>query len=484
MASERTPPSSSASGQATPSSSQATPSSGQAPTTAPPTTPPSPIPFREALAVWIKISLLSFGGPAGQIALMHRLIVEDKKWISNARFMHALNFCMLLPGPEAQQLTIYLGWLMHRVWGGVTAGILFILPGAITVLAVSILYAGFQDIALVEALFFGIKAAVLAIVLQAVWKISQKVLHRPGLMMLAALAFLAVYIFNIPFPLVIFLAGLAGWIIARNNALDTDISAPTTATTATAPSPPRSLKVLAICGGIWLTPVAVMLYVLGPKHVYVQEALFFSQMAMVTFGGAYAVLTYMAQQAVGHYGWLNAGEMLDGLGMAETTPGPLIMVVQFVGFMGAYRNPGMLDPFVAGTLGALITTWVTFAPCFLWIFLGAPYIEHLRGNRHLSAALEGITAAVVGVMLNLALWFGLNVIFLDVITVPLVIGGGENGGVEIGVLTLPVLNSIDWVTAFIASASLLAMMRFKMSMITTLAASAIAGVTYGFVYGG
>ena len=437
---------------------------------------PAPIPFREALAVWIKISLLSFGGPAGQIALMHRLIVDDKKWISNERFLHALNFCMLLPGPEAQQLTIYLGWLMHRVWGGIVAGVLFILPGAVTVLILSILYAGFQDVMIINALFFGIKAAVLAVVIQALIKIIPKVLHHPRLMVIAALAFLAVFLFNIPFPLVIILAGLAGWIFTRNDASEGDVSAPMMSGQAP-PSAVRSLKVLAICGGIWLVPVMALLWVLGPAHVFAQEAIFFSQMAMVTFGGAYAVLAYMAQQAVGHYGWLNAGEMLDGLGMAETTPGPLIMVVQFVGFMGAYRNPGMLDPFLAGTLGAIVTTWVTFAPCFLWIFLGAPYIERLRGNRHLSAALKGITAAVVGVMLNLALWFGMRVVFQDMTVLE-----WDIAGMPIN-LSLPVWTSIDIATAAIASTALIAMTVMKIGMIKTLIASALMGIAYGITFG-
>ena len=437
---------------------------------------PAPIPFREALAIWIKISLLSFGGPAGQIALMHRLIVEDKKWISNERFLHALNFCMLLPGPEAQQLTIYLGWLMHRVWGGIVAGVLFILPGAVTVLILSILYAGFQDVMIIEALFFGIKAAVLAVVIQALIKITSKVLQNIRLMIVASIAFLAVFLFNIPFPMVIILAGLAGWVIARNDAQETDTSAPIKSGQAP-PSAARSMKVLMVCGGIWLLPVMALLWVLGPAHVFAQEAIFFSQMAMVTFGGAYAVLAYMAQQAVGHYGWLNAGEILDGLGMAETTPGPLIMVVQFVGFMGAYRNPGMLDPFLAGTLGAVVTTWVTFAPCFLWIFLGAPYIERLRGNRHLSAALKGITAAVVGVMLNLALWFGMRVVFHDMTVLE-----WDIAGMPIN-LSLPVWTSIDIATAMIASTALIAMTVLKIGMIKTLIASALMGMAYGITFG-
>ena len=439
-------------------------------------TSPAPIPFRQALAVWIKISLLSFGGPAGQIAMMHRLIVEDKKWISNERFLHALNFCMLLPGPEAQQLTIYLGWLMHRVWGGIVAGVLFILPGAVTVLILSILYAGFQDVMIIKALFFGIKAAVLAVVIQAFIKIIPTVLHNPRLMVLAAFAFLAVFLFNIPFPIVIILAGFAGWVIARNDVLETNPSDPIISGQ-TPPSTIRSLKVLVICGGIWLVPVMGLLWVLGPAHVFAQEAIFFSQMAMVTFGGAYAVLAYMAQQAMGHYGWLNAGEMLDGLGMAETTPGPLIMVAQFVGFMGAYRNPGMLDPFLAGTLGAVVTTWVTFAPCFLWIFLGAPYIEQLRGNRHLSAALKGITAAVVGVMLNLALWFGIRVIFHD-----MTVQEWDVAGISLN-LNLPVWISIDIATPVIASTALIAMTAFKIGMIKTLIASALMGMVYGITIG-
>ena len=376
--------------------------------------------FNQAVFVWFKISLLSFGGPAGQIAVMHRLLVEELKWVSEKRFLHALNFCMLLPGPEAQQLTIYLGWLLHRVRGGVVAGTLFVLPGALTVLVLSIIYVTYQQEMLVSSIFFGVKAAVLAIVTTALWRLARKILRKKLLIGITIAAFLASFVFAVPFPIVIVGAALATYFFGEapvqtagsdeegeGRIIDSWVAA------GGSPKPHRAFVVAAICAFLWLAPIAVLYGWLGAGHVYVQEAMFFSKMAVVTFGGAYAVLSYMAQQTVGHYGWISAGEMLDGLGMAETTPGPLIMVTQFVGFMGAYHSPGVLDPMMAGCLGALVTTWVTFAPCFLWIFLGAPYIEALRGNRVLAAALTGITAAVVGVVLNLAIWFGLRVMFAE-----------------------------------------------------------------------
>ncbi|GIS12068.1 MAG: chromate transporter [Alphaproteobacteria bacterium] len=351
--------------------------------------------FNQAVFVWFKISLLSFGGPAGQIAVMHRLLVEELKWVSEKRFLHALNFCMLLPGPEAQQLTIYLGWLLHRVRGGVVAGTLFVLPGALTVLVLSIIYVTYQQEMLVSSIFFGVKAAVLAIVTTALWRLARKILRKKLLVGITIAAFLASFVFAVPFPIVIVGAALATYFFgeAPVHTADSDEEGEgriidSWVAAGGSPKPHRAFLVAAICAFLWLAPIAVLYGWLGAGHVYVQEAMFFSKMAVVTFGGAYAVLSYMAQQTVGHYGWISAGEMLDGLGMAETTPGPLIMVTQFVGFMGAYHSPGMLDPIMAGCLGALVTTWVTFAPCFLWIFLGAPYIELLRGNRVLAAALN------------------------------------------------------------------------------------------------
>ena len=446
----------------------------------------SRIRFDQALYVWLKISLLSFGGPAGQIAVMHRLLVDELKWVSEKRFLHALNFCMLLPGPEAQQLTIYLGWLLHRVRGGVVAGVLFVLPGAVTVLLLSMIYVTYQQSMAVTSVFFGVKAAVLAIVTIALWRLAQKVIRKRFLMVIAAGSFIASFVFAVPFPLVIIgaavMAFLADNMLSSDQAdsADQDVHeeaddsrAIDSRVTAAPPPRHRALLVALVCGVLWLAPVACLYGWLGAGHIYTQQAMFFSQVAVVTFGGAYAVLSYMAQQTVGHYGWLSAGEMLDGLGMAETTPGPLIMVTQFVGFIGAYRSPGILDPMLAGCLGALVTTWVTFAPCFLWIFLGAPYIEALRGNRRLAVALTGITAAVVGVVLNLAIWFGLRVMFTELVELPLMIG-------EMTVI-LPSPASFDPLASAIMAGALLAIARFRVGMIKVLVASAATGLALGSV---
>ncbi len=439
------------------------------------------IKFADAIIVWLKISLLSFGGPAGQIAVMHRMLVDELKWVSEKRFLHALNFCMLLPGPEAQQLTIYLGWLLHRVRGGVVAGVLFVLPGALTVLVLSMIYVTYQQAMAVNSIFFGVKAAVLAIVTTALWRLARKILRNKFLVSITLSAFLASFVFAVPFPIVIVGAALAAYFFgeapvqtdsldedAEGRAIDSRIAA------GGSPKPYQALFIAVFCACLWLVPVAVLYRWLGAGNVYVQEAMFFSQVAVVTFGGAYAVLSYMAQQTVGHFGWLSAGEMLDGLGMAETTPGPLIMVTQFVGFMGAYRSPGVLDPMMAGCLGALVTTWVTFAPCFLWIFLGAPYIEALRGNRMLAVALTGITAAVVGVVLNLAIWFGLRVMFDDLADVTLP---------SLGVITVsvPVLSSFDPLASAIIAGALLAITRFGVGMIKVLGVSAATGLALGSV---
>ncbi len=445
--------------------------------------------FRDAVRVWTKICLLSFGGPAGQIALMHRILVEEKRWISETRFLHVLNYCMLLPGPEAQQMATYIGWLLHRTLGGLVAGTLFVLPGAVVILGLSILYAGFQDLTLVQAFFFGIKAAVLAVVIEAVLRIGKRALKNAFMVALATAAFIGIFLFDVAFPLIVVAAGLIGFIGGRVNpdkfvvikghepkhasgAPVVDAMLEDRQLDHTRPSAARAFKVTAICLTLWLGPIAALALLLGLGHVYVQESFFFSKMAVVTFGGAYAVLAYVAQEAVNFYGWLQPGEMLDGLGMAETTPGPLIMVVQFVGFMGAYRNPGVLDPMLAGTLGAMLTTWVTFVPCFLWIFLGAPYVEALRENRSLSAALSAITAAVVGVVLNLAAWFALHVIF-----------GEVNELHSLGMrLRVPVWETLDIAALLLAVAALVAMLRFKAGMIPTLAASATIGVVYQLAF--
>jgi len=354
--------------------------------------------FRDALAVWAKIGVLSFGGPAGQIALMHRILVEERRWIAEDRFLHALNFCMLLPGPEAMQLATYVGWLLHGTLGGLAAGLLFMLPGAFVVLALSIAYALFGHVPLVEAAFIGIKAAVLVIVIEALLRVARRALRRPYDWGIAAAAFVAIFCFAVPFPLVIASAVLLGYLLA-----DTQAAAPSQAQAEAASVPlSETLRTASLWLALWIVPLLLVTFVFGRDHVTTDISLFFSKLAIVTFGGAYSVLAYMAQQAVETYGWLKPGEMLDGLGLAETTPGPPILVTEFVGFLAGYRQGG--EPRLAfGLLGAAITLWATFTPCFLWIFVGAPYIERLSRSPRLAGALSDVTAAVVGVILNLSL---------------------------------------------------------------------------------
>jgi chromate transporter len=438
--------------------------------------------FREALFVWIKVAAYSFGGPAGQIAVMHKLVVEEKRWISESRFLHALNYAMLLPGPEAQQLATYLGWLLHGIRGGLVAGILFIVPGFVTILLLSILYAGYQDVTIVQGLFYGLKPAVMAIVATAVVKIGQRALKNRALILIAIAAFIAIFFFDIPFPLIIIATALTGFLLGRfggdvftSQNDPTAVDEPTLEETDPEHTPPpwqRSLALLVIFLFIWFIPLVLLASWLGPDHVLITQGTFFSQAAVVTFGGAYAVLAYVAQEAVQTYNWLLPGEMLDGLGMAETTPGPLIQVVQYVGFMGAYRFNEPFNPFVAGTLGAIVVTWVTFVPCFLWIFLGAPYIEYLRGNEALNSALSAITAAVVGVILNLAIWFSIHTLFATV------------NEIYIGPLRLytPDWMTLDPAALAIAIAAMVGMFRFKLGMFTTLAASAFAGLLYYWLF--
>ncbi|NQV85166.1 MAG: chromate efflux transporter [Rhodospirillales bacterium] len=439
--------------------------------------------FTEALVVWTRVALLSFGGPAGQIAVMHRIVVEEKRWLGEARFLHALNFCMLLPGPEAQQLAVYIGWLMHRTAGGLAAGLLFVFPGLIAIMILSLIYALYGDVSFVAAMFFGLKAAVLAIVLHAVVRIGTRALRNSAMITLACASFVAIFFFGAPFPAIILAAAMIGYFGGRagvqafqgGGGHDTTDGKPVadseTILGSESPDHGRSSAVISlrVCGTLlvlWLAPTAALLLLLGPDHVFSEIAVFFSKMAVVTFGGAYAVLAYVAQAAVDSFGWLKPGEMLDGLGMAETTPGPLIMVTQFVGFMGAFRDPGALSPLLAGVLGGLLTTWVTFTPCFLWIFLGAPYIERLRGNRALSSALSTITAAVVGVILNLAIWFALHVLFRKV-------GVYEGAGLR---FASPDIASLDPVSAALTVAALLAVFRFKIGMITLLGVAAVLGL--------
>ena len=445
-----------------------------------PIAPLAPVTLTEALPVWARIAALSFGGPAGQIAVMHRILVEERRWISENRFLHALNFCTLLPGPEAQQLATYVGWLMHGTRGGLVAGGLFVLPGVIAIMALSWIYALYGNVGLIGGLFFGLKAAVLAIVLQAVIRIGRRALKGPVMLGLAAAAFVAIFFLDVPFPLIVLTAGVIGYLGGRaelpqfkagghgggGNVVEGPFLLDDHELPQERAATGQTLRVLLIWGAIWLVPVAAILLAVGPDDVFSHVAIFFSKMAMVTFGGAYAVLSYVAQQAVEHYHWLKPGEMLDGLGMAETTPGPLIMVTQFVGFMAAFRNPGALPPLLAGTLGGLLTTWVTFVPCFLWIFVGAPYVERLRGNRALAGALSAITAAVVGVILNLAVWFALHTIFSE--TRPFTVGPVS--------FDLPVFSSLNpWALA-LAAAAVLAVFRFKVGMVPTLAACAAGGI--------
>lgn len=381
------------------------------------------IPLREATRAWFAISLQTFGGPAGQIAVMQHKLVDEKRWIGQQRFLHALNYCMLLPGPEAQQLAIYVGWLLNGTLGGFIAGVLFVLPGVVALLALSALYVGAGSTALVTGLFAGLAPAVIAIVVQAVQRVGRRALHHPILVAMAVASFLALTVFKVPFPVVILVAALLGWLagtrvpaFTRSKAHGNTDDGPEPlisddALHHDAPSKARGLKVLGLGLVLWFAPVALAAIVFSRDSVFVDQGLFFSGAAVVTFGGAYAVLAYVAHQAVNVFGWLKAGEMVRGLALAETTPGPLIMVVQFVAFVGAYRNPGSLDPWVAAVIASLLVTWVTFVPCFLFIFLGAPYVERLRNNHHLTAALTGITAAVVGVIANLALFFSLHTLF-------------------------------------------------------------------------
>ncbi len=441
------------------------------------------VPFREAFRTWVRVALLSFGGPAGQIAVMHRILVDEKKWISEERFLHALNYCMLLPGPEAQQLATYIGWLLHRTLGGLVAGILFILPGFASILALSLVYAAYGDTEIVQAVFFGLKPAVLAIVVEAVLRIRKRVLKNSMMLAVAASSFIGIFFLNIPFPLLILAAaiigflggrfapkqflvmkghGPAGGVSSNGEAQEAEEEIPLHAVR---PTLVRSAGVLAICLTLWFAPLVALWSTLGSESVYVQEGVFFSKAAVVTFGGAYSVLSYIAQQAVDRFGWLEPGEMLDGLGMAETTPGPLIQVVQFVGFMGAYRDPGPFSPLVAGIIGSVVTTWVTFVPCFLWIFLGAPSVERLRGNRMLTAMFSTITATVVGAVLNLAIWFSLHTLFGVVST-------ESWHGIR---LLVPDIATLSLAACGLAALAMVLTFWFRSGMTMTLAITAFAG---------
>jgi len=376
---------------------------------------PVQVSFSEAFWVWLKIGCLGFGGPAGQIALMHRVLVDEKKWIEESRYLHALNFCMLLPGPEAQKLATYVGWLLHGTRGGLAAGILFVLPGAIVMLAISLLYVLGKGVPVIDGALFGIKAAVLVIVVEALIRIGRRSLKTALLVWLAGLAFVGIFFVDLPFPLIVAAAAAAGFIVTRSSPALLGLQAGEQHSAAAAPGRWRQAAAAAAIGlALWWAPVALAAVLLGANHVLVDIGLFFSKLAVVSFGGAYALLSYMAQEAVESYRWMTAPEMVDGLGLAETLPGPLIKVTQFVGFLGAYRAAEPFSPVAAGVIGSALATWVTFVPPMLLIFAGAPFIEQLRANRRLSGALAAITAAVVGVILNLTLWFVLHVLFAQV----------------------------------------------------------------------
>ena len=448
-------------------------------------------PFQVSLAaafrVWFRIGWLGFGGPAGQIALMHRELVEQRRWISEPRFLHALNYCMLLPGPEAQQLAVYIGWLMHRVRGGLVAGILFVLPGMIALGLLSWIYVRFGNAPLVTALFFGLKAAVLAVVVEAVVRIGRRALRTRLLVALAAASFVAIFAFGVPFPVIVLGAALVGLASRRlapgmlpatqadeasdDNHYLVDRSLASGGAGHTRPSLLRSGAMAVTCAALWFAPVLLAAAWLGNDHVVTREGWFFSQAAVVTFGGAYAVLAYVAQRAVEDFAWLQPGEMVDGLALAETTPGPLIMVLQFVGFVAAYRYPGGLDPWMAAVLGALMTTWVTFVPSFLFIFVGAPYVEALRRNASLHAALSAITAAVVGVILNLSVWFAMHTVFGRTVQ-------WDRGPLHVDV---PVWSTLEPGALVLGAAAMVAMLRYRLGLARTLVGSAVLGGAYWWV---
>jgi chromate transporter len=435
--------------------------------------------FAEAFRFWLKLGFISFGGPTGQIAIMHAELVERKKWISEARFLHALNYCMLLPGPEAHQLATYVGWLLHKTWGGIVAGVLFVLPSVFVLWTLSLVYVLYGKLFWVAATFYGLKPAVLAIVAAAVVRIGQKVLKNEIMWALAGSAFVAIFFFKVPFPVIILAAGGLGFFGGRlwpgkflvirghtgKGASETVISDEGDIAEHTRPSLARAIKVILICLVLWWMPVVLLGAWLGYDDTLFKQGIFFSKAAMVTFGGAYAVLPYVSQQAVEHYAWLNAGQMLDGLGLAETTPGPLIMVLQFVGFLGGWHQPGQLSPLLAATLGAGITTWTTFVPCFLWIFLGAPHIEQLRGNLKLSTALSAITAAVVGVVLNLAVWFGLHVLFPTTT---------ENATI--------LVRNLDWFVVVVTVVAFFGMTKLKWSIIPVVLGAGVLGLVHKAVF--
>lgn len=417
---------------------------------------------KELFKIWGHVAAHSFGGPAGQIAVIHKLVVEDKKLISEERFLHALNFCMLLPGPEAQQLATYMGFLMSKWKGGLIAGGLFILPGFLSILSLSYLYILFNDVSLVQGIFYGIKPAIIAIVLSALYRISKKSLRTSFYWILAAISFISLFFLNLPFPLVVIGSGVLGILygkfVAHHELEDVH----------NIERPPfkQTVKTVMVWLSVWLAPILLTLLVLGQKSTMHTLNLFFSKMSLVTFGGAYAALSYVAQQAVHVYGWLQGTEMLDGLALAETTPGPLIQVVQYVGFMGAYRFPDAMNPLFSAFVGSVLTTWMTFAPCFLFIFTFAPYIEFIRGQKIFTDALSAITASIVGVIFNLSLWFVLNALFL------------KSDNIKSGIFNFhyPIASSLDYYAAGICIIALIMQFKFKKGLFTILGVSTSLGI--------
>jgi chromate transporter len=450
-----------------------------------PATPASPqtvVPFGPAVRTWFLISLQTFGGPAGQIAVMQRTLVDEQRWIGQRRFLHAMNYCMLLPGPEAQQLATYVGWLLHGTRGGLVAGGLFVLPGVIALLVLSAVYVAFGDTTAVLAVFAGLAPAVLAIVAQAVQRVAKRALDNRALVAIAVAAFLALALFGVPFPVVVALAGVTGWALGRwrpsalprkGRAETADDGPPPVISDdvlhTEAPTTRRTLRVLVVGLLVWGVPLAAVALLTGAGSVLTQQGLFFSGAAVVTFGGAYAVLAYVAQEAVETHGWLGPREMVRGLALAETTPGPLIMVVQFVAFLGAYRDPGALDPWAAAVLASLLVVWVTFVPSFVFVLLGAPYMERLRGNRSLSAALTGITAAVVGVIANLGVYLAVHTLFSGTVDV-------DRGPLH---LELPDPGTLRPVPLAIAVVAAVLLFRLRWSVLRTLGACALLGLTAG-----
>nr|WP_316652697.1 chromate efflux transporter [uncultured Gellertiella sp.] len=447
----------------------------------------------EATAIWLKIGFLSFGGPAGQIGLMHRLLVEDKRWVGEEQFLHALNFCMLLPGPEAQQLATYCGWLLHGRRGGLIAGTLFFLPGLVLILLLSTLYAGFSDTHWLASLFFGLKAAVLSVVVEALIRVGRRSLVSRFHRVVAGLSFLALFLLDLSFPLVVLGAGVAGYVAVRTGFIAKPKLQKLPALKGKRPRKPKpmaTLKVIAVWLAVWMLPLPLLWWLpsdpdliaevmTGSPNTFATLFLFFSKLAMVTFGGAYAVLAYVSQTASSHFAWLNAGEMLDGLALAETTPGPLVLVLSFVGFLAGYRNPGGFPALAGGLAGGVIAAWATFLPSFLWIFAGAPYIERLRTNRALSGALSAVTAAVTGVILNLSIWFALHVLFSSTHRIALLSRSASTGAgsTDVALVSLPFpdITSLNPAVAVLALVAALMMFRLHAGIVRTLGLCAVLG---------